>query len=250
MSYHLLPNLIFILAVLGILVIVVRRLPEIASAKDKPQGQGQELIKPASLGAKIVARIRFWLSRTWQFVLEAKGLKPTGEVGYRIRKILKPTRVKVNARSADSVVRSAFEIKRDESFYLRLIKEFPKDLAHYNSLGQFYLDNKNYTDAQNVYEYLVHHDPSKSNYYAKLAFCKLQLRLYGDAIGYYEKSLALDASHPNRFYNLSLAYKSLGKKRKCREMLLRALELEPNSEKYQKSLEDLEQKQDVIVPIV
>ena len=251
MSYHLLPNLILILAVFGILVIIVRRLPEVMQGKGKSDGPHEELQEmglPASRSSRIIAKLKFWFARVWQFILEAKGLRPTGEVGYRIRKILKPSRgIKFTPRNVDSGMRSAFDMRRDEAFYLRLIKEYPKDLVNYSALGQFYLDNKNYTDAQNVYEYLVHHDPSNGNYYAKLAFCKLQLRLFGDAIIYYEKSITLDATHPNRFYNLSLAYKALGKKRKSRENLMKALQLEPESEKYKKSLEDMDQKSDTIV---
>lgn len=225
-------------------MIIIRRIPEVVQSKGRTDQAHDEVIEPVSALSKISAKLKFWFGRVWQFILEAKGLKPSGEVGYRIRKILKPSRVKVKSRFGDSIVRSAFDMRRDEAFYLRMIKEFPKDLSHYAALGQFYLDNKNYTDAQNVYEYLVHHEPANGNHYAKLAFCKLQLRLFGDAVIYYEKSTALDATHPNRFYNLSLAYKALGKKRKTREMLVKALELEPDSEKYKKSLDDFDHKSD------
>jgi tetratricopeptide (TPR) repeat protein len=94
-------------------------------------------------------------------------------------------------------------------------------------------------DAQNVYDYLVKHDPSHSGYQAKLAYCKLNLKSYEDAVAWYEKSLALDPGHPNRYYNLALAYRIMGKRQAAARAIRRALELEPQNQKYREMLKSV-----------
>jgi tetratricopeptide (TPR) repeat protein len=195
---------------------------------------------PVTPYSRAKAKVMYSVSRLWRFALEAKDIMPSAEVGYRLRKMVKKNRQKPDGTPLST--RTASEVMRDEKFYLRLIKDYPKELSNYNSLGQFYIDNKNFVDAQNVYEYLVNHEPANANYYAKLGFCKLQLRQFGDAIIYYEKSVALDETHPNRFYNLSLALKSFNKNKKAMQVLKRAIELEPENEKYKLSLDELQKK--------
>jgi tetratricopeptide (TPR) repeat protein len=243
MPYNILPNIILIAAILAIFIIIVRRLPEVLETEAEDQAAVEQLSEkgiPVTPYSKIKSTTLYLVSRLWHFALEAKDMKPSAEVGYRLRKMIKKNRQQRTEGPAPA--RTASEVMRDEKFYLRLIKDYPKDLTHYNSLGQFYIDNKNYVDAQNVYEYLVNHEPTNANYYAKLGFCKLQLRQFGDAIIYYDKSVALDQTHPNRFYNLSLALKSFGKNKKALQALRRAIELEPENEKYKLSLEELDKK--------
>lgn len=245
LPYHVLPNITLICAILGIIILIVRRLPEVVEQQQEAMDSRSDLAEkgiPLSSASKFWGRARYTFSRFWRFALEAKGVMPSAEVGYRIRKMLKKSRIRPSGASADGASRTPSEVVRDEKFYLRLIKDYPKDLSHYASLGQHYIDNKNFIDAQNVYEYLVNHEPTNANFYAKLAFCKLQLRQFGDAIIYYEKSVGLDATHPNRFYNLSLALKSFNKTKKAMQALGRAIELEPENEKYKLALEELDKK--------
>jgi tetratricopeptide (TPR) repeat protein len=246
MSYQLIPNIILILCILGVIILILRRMPEVAEIERKkslaqPESslpdKGVRLIDPSKLKTKL----SFWLSKLWHFSLEAKDIKHSAEVSYRIKKMFRkgPATTPPATTPSTSDIRptqpvSVKEVEEPitEDILLAAIQEKPKDLLRYATLGQFYLDAKNFIDAEHVYGYLVKHEPSDANYYAKLAFCYLNLKDHEAAVEYYEKSLDFDPGHPNRYYNLGLAYKGLGKLDDAKDMFKKAHELEPKHSKY------------------
>lgn len=223
----------------------MRRLPEAVLITEQEEKQGikqvfmtkEDVLK---FLAKIKSAIIFWFKRLWHFVLEAKGMRHQSVVGYRIKQIFKakPKRPSVDGLTSRPEPQSI----RDENYYLMKIKNDPHNLENYNSLGEYYLDTLNYQEAGNVYEYLVNHDSGNSAPYAKNAYCKLQLGLYQEAVELYQKSIALDATHPNRFYNLAVAYEDLEDYEGAIASAKTALDLEPTNAKYQKMVQDLDIK--------
>lgn len=230
MAYQLLPNLILVLAIIGILVLVLRRLPEAAALKrqqDEIENEPQQRMLAKGLPARTASRTKaaatIVIQRVWHFMLEAKGLRQTPAVNYKMKKIWqrKPAELPV----------------QNENYYLDQIKQAPKDLEAYNRLGQYYLEHKDYEEAKNVYDYLVRHNPSSSDYLAKLGYSYLFLQDYKAAAEQYKKSLKLDSSHPSRYYNLALAHSALNQSKQVEDALKKALALEPNNEKYKKMLD-------------
>lgn len=245
MSYQLLPNIILLFAIIGVVVLIVRRLPEAARLTEEQEstGQAQGLITKSDLYNWYVAvkgRVVYFLKRFWYFVLEAKGMRHQAVVGYRIKQIFKrsPQRQSVDGLS----VRDEPQGLRDENYYVQRIKQDPHDLENYRALGEYYLDTENYTDAANVFEYLINHDAGNSSYYAKLGYAKLRLELFNEAAKLFEKSVALDATHPNRYYNLALAYEGAEQYSDALAAAAQAVALEPSNKKYQSLHADLDER--------
>ncbi len=241
MSYQIIPNIIFILAIGGIILLILRRLPEAAESEGKPLEKPlmeERLIKkglPIVAISKITVYTKLVIRKVWQFILEAKDLKPAAATGYKIRKILGKT-LTFAQRAKPPLFFDMADIQ-DEKFYLDQIKHEPKNLNHYNALGKFYIEQKKNADAKDIYLYLTNHDAGHSEYHAKLAFCLYQLKELQPAVESYRKSIALDSTHPNRYYNLGLCFSAQKNFLEAKLAFEKALEMEPANEKYKKALE-------------
>jgi tetratricopeptide (TPR) repeat protein len=237
LSYQILPNLILLLAILGVVVLVLRRLPEAASL-DKEEAeahtQPQLLMAAKGLPAKAASRSKavlvVWFKKLANFILEAKGLRHAPTVNYKIKKIRRQ-----QAQPAAQPVKAV----HDEEFYLEQIKKFPKNLEYYNELGQYYIGRKEYTESRDVFDYLVKHSPANADYLARLGFSQLHIHEYREAVTSYNKALALDSSHPNRYYNLALAHSALAQRPDAATALRQAIKLESGNVKYMQLLSEL-----------
>ena len=241
MSYQIIPNIIFIFSVLGILLIILRHLPEAASVKEKESEHlkaTQKLLEKGLPAQTIsVVKVTFIASvkKIWNFLLEVKDLKPHAAAGYKIKKILGASLSLLQKQGQPTTLR---EIKSEE-YYLERIKQEPKQLAHYDALGRFYMDRENTSDAIDIYQYLVNHQPFNPDYQSRLAYCFYLTKNFTYAAEHYQKSLDIDSVHPNRYYNLGLSLQSAGKKSDAIKALKKALEMEPKNEKYLQTLEKL-----------
>lgn len=242
MSYQILPNLIFIFSVFGIILLILRRLPEAANL---PQAEAQEtpieqklLIKglPAVAISKTKVFVKFWAKKTWHFVLEAKDLRPTSLTGYKIKKIF-------GHRPPIQTPLSTQEVK-NEQYFLDAIKLQPKNLDNYDFLGKFYLDTGNFSDAKDIYIYLTNHQRTSSDYQARLGHSLYKLREFAAAAEHYEQSVKLDSTQPNRYYNLGLAWEAAGNFQQAAKAFAQASTLEPGNNRYQTSLNNVLQKID------
>ncbi|MBI5530168.1 MAG: tetratricopeptide repeat protein [Candidatus Doudnabacteria bacterium] len=246
MSYQILPNIIFIFSILGILLIILRHLPEATikhnlEIKEPPADQKlQAKGLPAEAFSKVGSIFKLWTKKAWNFILEAKDMKPHAVTGYQMKKIFGgklPTFKKPAAKAI-----STREVK-DEKYYLELIKLQPKNYEHYDSLGKFYLERENFSDAKDIYQYLVNHQPANPDFHARLAYCCYRLKQYPLAAEHYRKSLALDSTQPNRYYNLGLSLESSGKLAEAITSFQQAISLEPKNSKYYLSLSNAYAKQ-------
>jgi tetratricopeptide (TPR) repeat protein len=241
MPYNLVANLILIISILGVIIMVVRRLPQAVGEEDEKRladgtGQAGEILAEKGLPTQNVSKVKsvfqvIW-HKIWQFMLEAKGLKHAPKISYNFKRILK--------KDKEAEVKPP--IARGEDYYIQLIKRHPKDLVYYDQLGQFYLEARKYSDAANVYEYLTEHNTTNSNYFAKLGLAHLHDQEFAKSEAAYVQSIELDPSHPNRFYNLALALQGQKKWRSAVQSLDSALELDPGNQKYSDLRFELETK--------
>jgi tetratricopeptide (TPR) repeat protein len=238
LPYQILPNLIFILAILGILIMILRRLPEAAAEAEAGDSGNEAATKltgkglPAVAISQVKSLFNLWIKKIWNFMLEAKDVKHQALAGYRIRKIFGGPQA---ARQQTSAAPQA----RSEQDFLEAIKNDPKNLGNYDSLGKFYLENSQIEDARDIYHYLTQHDAANADYYARLAYCYYQLKDFEKTAEYYGKSVALDSSQPNRYYNLGLVLEAQGKNGEARQALRQAITLEPNNPRYYISLSNV-----------
>lgn len=247
MSYNIIPNIIFVIALVGVILIILRHLP----AATAEETVGKELVAseqrlmekglPVLWASKFKTWIVFWGQRGWHFVLEAKGIKHQAHVGYRIKKIFHKNTAsrpvfKPVEHSMDSVMPV---LVKDEAYFLAEIKQNPKSLENYSGLALLYTQAKNFEEARDIYEYLVKHDSGNADYHARLGYAHYLLDNFEKAIESYKKSLALDSAHPSRFYNLGLSQKAFGDEKGAAVAFKKALGLEPKNRNYQEALEEL-----------
>lgn len=242
LSYQIFPNIIFILAVLGVLLLIVRRLPEAAVSGEQtpPEAGAREKLLakglPAKAFSKIATFVKFWTRKIWNFILEAKDLRPHAAAGYRMQKIFNGRLPGFKPVSAPQPI-TTHEVK-SEQYYLDMIKLQPKNLSNYDLLGKFYLEQSNISDAKDIYEYLANHEPGNPEFQARLGYCFYLLKQFGKAAVHYEKSLALDSTQPNRYYNLGLSLEGDEKLDEAVKNFETAISLEP-SVKYYISLSNI-----------
>jgi len=227
------------LAILGIAVIILRHLPEAAElagqSAEQPAADIRLMMKgmPAVAISNVKSFLLIWIKKIWNFALEAKDLKPSAAASYKIKKIL-GNRMPF-AKPAISAPVSTDEVK-NEKYFLNIIKNNPKNLANYDALGRFYIEQGNTADACDIYEYLVLHDGANADFHARLAFCWYQKKDFGKTAQHYQKSVGLDSSQPNRYYNLGLVLELLGRHGEAATALEQAIALEPQNPKYYLSL--------------
>ena len=234
MSYSILPNIIFVFSIFGILLIILKHLPAAAKEQpaDKEQRPEKKLIEkglPAQAISKIRVAITTTLKKTWNFILEAKDLKPYARAGYQMKKIF--DRRLLLFKKPAAMPRTLKEVK-GEAYFLEMIKLQPKALGNYDSLGKLYLEQENINDAKDIYQYLAKHQPSNPEFQARLGYCFYQTKNYERAAQAYQKSLALDSTQPNRYYNLGLSLEAAGKREEAVRAFHKALELEPQNPKF------------------
>lgn len=252
MSYNILPNIIFLFAVLGIILIILRHLPDAGSGGDgQKTAEPYEALRikglPAEAASKAVVIIKLWAKRIWVYVLEAKDFRPAAATGYKIKKIIRG-RFSSQKPAADQeipkeVIKNADkETEKDERFFLERIRQEPKNLQNYDELGKYYLDLKNFTDAKDIYLYLSNHQSGNADYHAKLGHCFYKMQNFDQAAESYKKSVALDSTQPNRYYNLGLSLESAGDGMQALEFYGKAINMEPANIKYYLGLGNCQQK--------
>ncbi len=209
---------------------VLKHLPEatVLSQNEQPQQPADIKLLNKGLPAQAISKIRvktiFLTKKIWNFMLEAKDLKPQAATGYRIKKIF-GNRLPGFKKPIVAPI-TTHEI-RNEKYFLDMIKLQPKNLANYDALAKFYVDNDNITDAQDIYLYLTAHEPANAEYQAKLAYCYYHSKKYGLAAEHYKKSIKLDSTQPNRYYNLGLSLEAVENFDEAVKNLEHAVLLEP-----------------------
>jgi len=234
LSYQILPNIIFIFSILGIVLIILRRLPEAGAeaGNQAEEAEAHEILQDKGLPAQAISKIKvavtFAVKKSWNFILEAKDLKPHAAAGYKMKKLFAAL---PGFKKQDIHPVLSADVK-NEQYYLDQIKQEPKNLTLYDALGKFYLEAENFGDAKDIYQYLVNHQPASPDFQARLAYCFFQTKNYERAAEHYQKSLALDSTQPNRYYNLGLSLESAGKTAESVEHFEHAAGLEPAPKFY------------------
>ncbi|QQS23358.1 tetratricopeptide repeat protein [bacterium] len=245
-------NITFIVSILGVIFMVLRRLPEATiQDKNKPDSKKDRIeaaneagsvLSAKGLPVKAYSKSKVILKtighKAGQFLLEAKGLKQAPKITYTFQKVFQNIKADTNPA-----------LVKDEKYYINLIKRNPKDDSYYDLLGQYYLEHKKMEDALNVYEYLITHAPTETSYWVRLGLAALFLNNYKKAEQAYEKAVQLDPTNPSRFYNLALARQGMKRFAPALEAIKKALELDPNNQKYQDFNFELESKAKNSIPL-
>ncbi len=249
LSYQIIPNILLIVSFLGIVLMILRHLPEASKIQPEQADPLAQKIKLKGLPWLDIPKFRTYFQRQsqrlWHFLLEAKDLRPSAAVGYRVKKIFGRNAVSAAALPAARPIPAQAENQTgepDDNYYLEKIKADPKNLQLYNQLGKFYLDSGQSADARDIFQYLVRHNMTNAEYYARLAQANYKLKDYGPAVENYAQSLAIDPSQPNRLYNKGVCQEALGQLNEAAETFKQAIVLEPRNIKFYTTLAGALQK--------
>ena len=127
----------------------------------------------------------------WHFILEAKDLKPatTKTIYTQVERVKSAFRIRVRTSDAEPQwlpEAAELSVKQQpthtpEELYLEAIKKNPTDRQAYEALGRLYLQNKEFADAAETFEYLTRLDPSKDTYFSNLGLSYYSLNEFQKA---------------------------------------------------------------------
>jgi tetratricopeptide (TPR) repeat protein len=186
--------------------------------------------------------------KLWHFILEAKDLKPatTKTFQSQYEKMKNVFRIRIRSSVSDpqwlpeaaelSIKPSATQ--NPEDLYLEAIKKNPHDREAYEALGRLYLQNKNYSDAVQTYDYLIKLDPTRDIYYSNLGLSHYSLKEFQKAKDAYEKALSINNKIPTRWINLGLCFEALGEYTRAVKAISTALQYDKLNINYLNLLAD------------
>lgn len=200
---------LFILAILGIFVIVARKIPEAIrgdkAASSAPAPSKTPAAKPETKPNSLSMTWAKFLAPVTKSIIDKPAPEPAP--------VEKPLSDRELVLSDESLLREGDQylesgkLKEAERSYLRGVAKNPKNPKLYNRLGAIYLKQRNYRDALEAFEAAREFDPSRSS----------------------------------RHYNIALAAWHLGNRSKAREAISQAISLDPSSAKYQQLKQQIEQ---------
>jgi tetratricopeptide (TPR) repeat protein len=184
----------------------------------------------------------------WHFILEAKDLKPavtSKTIHDQYDKVKSAFRIRVRTSEQDpqwlpeaTALSVAAVTHTPEEGYLEAIKRNPTDRQAYEALGRLYLQNKNYQEASEIFEYLTKLDPTRDVYFSNLGLCYYSQKDFAKGATAYEKALALNSKIPTRWVNLALCFEALDQANKAVKALTQALNLDKLNIHYMMMLAD------------
>lgn len=242
--------LVLILFILSFLVITSMFLVKLAQVNSRPNVKVKltTLVHHHDLWPYFKQKLFKIANRIWHFILEAKDLTPatTKTIADQYEKVKNVFRIRIRSSETDphwlpEVAELAIKPnpnQNPEDLYLQAIKKDPNDTQAYEALGRLYLQNKNFTDAVETYEYLIKLDPTRDIYYSNLGLSFYSLGEFEKAIASYEKALSVNSKVPTRWINLALCFEGLEDYNKAIKAFGSALELDKMNPSYLSLLAD------------
>ncbi len=259
MSFTFFANLIIILCVLGILVIFLRRIPEVVQEAGQLQFGNRRVVPltapagnwnmsaPLKFLGRVIKELVYTIARkVWHFMVEAKDLKQGQILAAKFSSLVRPRSRVINIgvlntiKKADRLLAEGSLDEAEES-YIQVIRKHPHEYMAYEGLLKIYFKQKKYDDITEILEFLVSHNPQNDLYLAQLGNVFISTRRFPEAIGAYQKSLSFNELVPARFVNLGLAFQGAGDVENAKVNFQKAVDLDPTNMQYLQILEEAKQ---------
>ena len=245
--------IVLIVSALGFVLVWLSKIPVIG---DRVVGRSRMLMLTDTFFGYIRRKLKIFAESVWHAVLEAKDLKPPLPINklthlgnYPMETAKKAFRIRIRASEAEPAwMPEAAELATDsktanvEDRYLQSIKRNPTDAAAYEGLARLYLQNKNYQDAAETFQYLTKLNPAKDVYWSNLGLSLFSLKRFKEGCNAYQKALDLNSKIPVRWINLALCLDSMDETTKAIKAITQALQLDPRNINYQFLLADMYMK--------
>lgn len=142
MLFNVFPQLVIILALVGVFYIIIR--------KD---------IRVLEKEKRIIKKSKITLKKSLTFIKKVDYKKYLETIKKEINKIINKTKKKKKEKTIikkedDSAIRKMIA----EQKYIKLISENPRNITAYLKLGQLYKEQKNYTDAKGCFVQILRID--------------------------------------------------------------------------------------------
>jgi len=234
-----LPQLFIILSIVGIVVIVVRKIPGVTEFPVPVLLKN--IIVKSEAGAILVGK------KIWQFVLEVKEVSKRGATlaklpkGFpkKFPKIKFPSARNLNFfRTRDTAkffISQAMDCLEREDYpeaerkFIQAIEKDPHGEEAFAGLGKLYLQQNNLPEAIETYKYLVKMRPENDNYFSSLGRAYHNQKLYPLAVEAYEQAIALAPDDAKRYVNLGSTLEAEGHLEEAILNYRKALDLEKNN---------------------
>lgn len=257
--YSLLPFVLIIISLAIIIVIVVRRFPQLtlldvdsipevkierkkiellkkrlAKETAAADAKRREMMKPIIQKLKeIQLAFRIYIGKVHQRLLEhnkkKKGLKGESREIINLQSLLQSAETALNQKNFDVA----------ETKFIDIIKVDSKNVEAYRGLGQVYVQKGELEEAREAFEFILKLNPNDDDAMVKLAEI---MRVVGNkekAIEYYEGSIVIDDHKAQRFFALAEILSEVGRDDLALESMRQAAELEANNPKYLDMLVEL-----------
>jgi tetratricopeptide (TPR) repeat protein len=191
--------LFMLLAILGIVIVVIRKIPVLTKLPAEPaEGEEKSSLKPqngaASLLKGVAARPHHWLMffgwtekalrKTRLLFLKidsffvsliAKSRNKSQELAVKSREWVSEKRMK-KIEKLKLVAKLKMTPEQKEEHLLRSLRQNPKDIKAYRELGLLYLERNNFQDAEAAFEEVLKLNPEDEAAKMKLDEIKTLLR--------------------------------------------------------------------------
>ncbi len=251
--FSILPFILIILSIAIIIIVIVRRFPQLAildvnSIPEVRMEQKKNEILKKRLEKETVAADRRRMEVFQPIVQRLKNIQLSFRqyVGGVHKRMLERSSAKKTAQVANPVdvgsLRTLIQagenallqknFEEAEVKFIEAIKLDSKNADAYRNLGQVYLEKGGLDEAREAFEFLIKINPNDDVAMIKLAEV---MRAKGDrekAVEYYEQSIVLDDGKASRFFALAEVLSEMGRNDLVLESISQAAELEPQNPKY------------------
>lgn len=251
MLFYLIPGIIIIACLVAVVIVVVRKFPELASIDvGSIQTEKESLMKDklmierlkrklASAGKllQVVSPlgniIKSGFSRVWKKLVKLeehyrkkdKALKPKEEAddpGEKIIRLLSEAKKK----------REEGDFTKAEEIYIEILGVDDRNKNAYKGLARVYSDQKDYAHAKEILEHILKIDANDDQVYSNLGLIAKEEGNLEEAKKDYMASLSINSNVADHYADLGEIYKAMDDQDKALKSFIKAVDIEPNNPRY------------------
>ena len=199
------PQFLIIISIVGIIVIVLRRTPEVTGL---PIGQ-----LARRTGATIKKGLAIGGAKLWEFVLEVKEVSKKGAVLKRFPQSFPKNFPKFNFpafRRAAKIKPFEEDYAASEARFIKIIESDPHNEQAFSGLAKLYLSQDKAGEAVETYRFLVKHHPDAAEYHEGLGLACHAEKQFDKAVEAFERAIELAPQAANYYMNLALSLQAEG----------------------------------------
>jgi len=261
MSYFF-PLVLVVAAFLGLAYLVFRKfshlamldvntLPEVKEGLKKKELLRKRMEKRSQImGQKILEKSQPFIQKLKEIQLLFR--KYVGKVERKILEEKTKERTEVTPEKKVEMEKNLLVILQEASFsldhkdfeaaekkYIAAIRIDSVNKEAYYGLGQVYINQKQFTEAEETYKFLNQLSPNDPKILAKLAELAEEKGDIQKAVEYYQECVLLDDGKAAIFYKIYDLLKSIGENDSALEAAKQAVEVEPQNPKYLDNLVEI-----------